>query len=97
LKNLDFCPFCGSDEIEIVRYVCGLDFEAHARCLHCAAQGGTFVEETEDEAIESVTRDWNQKSLRPNTICHKIKRFFVQLENDYYTYWHKLKTWDFFK
>jgi hypothetical protein len=95
--TLDYCPFCGYDEIEIVRYDHDLGIEAHARCLHCAAQGGTFIEETEDAAMESVARDWNQKDLRPNTVCHRVKRFFVQLEYDYSLYWHKLKTWDFFK
>jgi hypothetical protein len=86
---LNYCPFCGYDNIEIVRCYHPLGFEAYAHCLHCSAQGGTFIKETEDDAMSSVIRDWNQKDIRPNTICHKVKRFVVQLEYDLRTCWRR--------
>jgi hypothetical protein len=98
--TLDCCPFCGNgaDEdgisIETSKHRLGL-IAAYIKCGHCAAQGGTVIGETEDEAIASAVRDWNQKDLRPNTVCHQVTRFFVQLEYDYYLYWRKLKNWDF--
>ncbi len=88
---LEYCPFCGNgageDGISINTGKHRLGVKAYVKCEHCSAQGGTFIEETEDEAIESAVRDWNQKDIRPNTICHKVKRFFVQLEYDLRTCW----------
>jgi len=85
--ELDYCPFCGSSEVSVDTEAHPLGVMAYVKCLHCAAQGGTFIEETEDEAIWSVIRDWNQKDIRPNTICHKVKRFVTQLEYDLRTFW----------
>ena len=92
--TLEYCPFCGSSEVSIKTRKHKLGIAAHAKCDHCAAQGGTFIEETKEESIKSVEFDWNQKDLRPSTVCHRVRRFFVQLEYDFYLYWHKLKNWE---
>jgi Lar family restriction alleviation protein len=92
---LDYCPFCGSSEITIKTRKHNLGIEAHAKCGHCSAQGGSFVEETKEAAVESVIQDWNQKDLRPTNICHRIKKRITQIEYDIHCYWYKIKNWDF--
>jgi hypothetical protein len=86
-SNIDYCPFCGETEIntEMAWHPHGIVI--YLKCSHCEARGGTFIEETEEAAIETATTDWNQKTLRPNTICHRLNRFFTQLEYDIRTLW----------
>lgn len=92
---LDYCPFCGYEEIHIKTRTVKLGIDAHAECGHCKARGGHFTDETKELAIESVIDDWNQRDLRPKTLCHRVRRMITQIEYDISCYWYKLKHWDF--
>lgn len=95
MQSLDYCPFCGYEKISIKTRSHKLGVSAHAECEHCRARGGNFIEDTKELVIDSITRDWNQSDLRPKTVCHKVKRMFVQLEYDLRSFYYKIKRWDF--
>lgn len=97
MEKLDYCPFCGNgadeDGIGFLTYESRtleedgyVEWTACVECRHCMAQSGHFGAETKELAAEQATNNWNEAS-RPNTICHKVKRFFVQLEYDLRTCW----------
>ena len=94
VKELDYCPFCGCDEIASKYRKHKLGVAAYIRCNHCSAQGGTFIEGHEEAALESARQDWNQNSLRPKTLCDQIERWTSQLQYDAHSFWYKVKNWD---
>jgi hypothetical protein len=93
---IDYCPFCGEDQqISLKFSKHRLGMSASVKCGHCAAQGGSFIEEDKELAAESALRDWNQNSLRPKTLCDCVEHFVGQLQYDIRSYWYKIKHWDF--
>lgn len=95
-NNLNYCPFCGETELTINVKDHKFGHKAYISCTHCAARGGTFIEETMELAIERVTLDWNQKGLRrSNTIYSKITKFIIQCYYDLGCIYYKIKNKDF--
>lgn len=91
---LDYCPFCGGTELVISTVLHSIGYCSQVKCGHCGARGGSYVDETEEESIEKAVGDWNQKDIRPNTICHRIPRFFSQVTYDLECLWYKIRHWD---
>lgn len=56
-------------------------------CDHCGAQGGSFVEDTIHQALNRAKEDWNQPSLRPHTLCDRVRQFWIQLGYDLRSGW----------
>jgi hypothetical protein len=86
MTDLDHCPFCGCDILSIKTEPHRIGTLAQVTCNHCCASGGSFVEFDTQDAIEQAAKNWNQKNLRPNTFCDKVKRFLTQLEYDIRTF-----------
>jgi len=92
---LDYCPFCGCVEVALIKRQHDQGVFSQIECTHCGARGGSFIEETDNEAFESARNDWNQSSLRPNTLCDRVRRKLTQLEYDLHEFLYKIKHWDF--
>jgi len=59
--NLKDCPFCGYDTVlETMQVRKG--WEADAHCNGCLASIHTITYDTEQEAIDAATSDWNRRS-----------------------------------
>lgn len=94
MHSLEFCPFCGCDDVDLKTDKHKYGFMSYAQCQHCAARGGSFVEDTIKDSMDRAIDDWNQKVLRSLTISDKIKRIVTQLEYDLYMIWDKIKNRD---
>lgn len=67
MNALDYCPFCGSDDVSIDICITAEDrlgWMAQAVCGHCCARGGNYVDLDIDKAKRDVADNWNQKCLR---------------------------------
>jgi hypothetical protein len=100
MAQIDYCPFCGCEDVKLV-HLTNDDFECYyVKCQHCRSQGPNYsvddklsVEEV-DDAISSAIQEWNDKDLRPDTVCHKVKRLWGQLIYDIDAIWYKIRNWD---
>ena len=97
MKHFDYCPFCGNSvDDDGIGYLTYQDrtveddgyemWMACVECRHCMAQSGHFGADTQEAAAEQAAENWNA-ATRPNTLCHRVKRFFTQLEYDIRTCW----------
>jgi transcription elongation factor Elf1 len=64
MSNLDYCPFCGADEVALETASHRHGSMAQVVCGHCCARGGNFVDIDTQKAKAQATKNWNQKGLR---------------------------------
>lgn len=90
MKKLDFCPFCGSDEVEVVSDVSPKEKHFYVQCYHCTATGSSFgsialvdgdFEETDEELTTAAVDAWN-KCGRPGWWHRLVKRRLAQIHYD---------------
>jgi Lar family restriction alleviation protein len=92
--KLKYCPFCGCDDVRVKHRKAKLGTSSYIECSHCAARGGSFVGDNDCDD-DAAIRDWNQSDIRPETICHRVRLWFTQLEYDITSYYYKIRHWDF--
>lgn len=63
MSDLDYCPFCGSDDVALQTTNYDV-FAAQALCNHCCAMGGHFIDADSQKVKRQATESWNQKCLR---------------------------------
>lgn len=61
LENLLTCPFCGSAAV-LEAFPARKGFEASIHCNNCLAKMCSITYDTLSEAIESVTKSWNNRA-----------------------------------
>ena len=90
MKKLDCCPFCGSNEAELVSDISVKEKHFYVQCGHCAATGSSFgsialvdgdFEETDDELTQAAIDSWNQ-SGRPGWWHRYVTRQLAQIHYD---------------
>ena len=64
MSNLDYCPFCGADEVALETAPHHHGSMAQVVCGHCCARGGNYVCLDVEEAKKDAVENWNQKGLR---------------------------------
>ena len=63
MSDLDYCPFCGSDDVAL--QTTNYDVStAQVLCNHCCAMGGYFTDSNRQRVKDLATENWNQKCLR---------------------------------
>ena len=61
MAELKPCPFCGGEAL-IESFVVRKGFEACVVCCDCLVSMPTITFDTEEEAIDRATRDWNRRT-----------------------------------
>jgi len=90
MQHPDYCPFCKSSDCTLLEGNGEYFVSYYVKCNHCNARGSNFVELVEDgsdDAKNVAIKHWNQNDIRPNTICHTVKRMITQLRYDLTTLW----------
>jgi hypothetical protein len=66
MSNLDYCPFCGADEValETTQTSPNNEWMAQVVCGHCCARGGNYICPELEEARQNAVENWNQKDVR---------------------------------
>lgn len=100
MAQIDYCPFCGCEDVKLIQPT-NDDFECYyVECQHCNSKGPHYavddklsIEEVDDTMLNAI-QEWNNKELRPDTACHKVKRLWGQLIYDIDAIWYKIRNWD---
>lgn len=67
MNALDYCPFCGADDVTLDVCITAEDrvgWMAQVVCGHCCARGGNYVDLNANQAKQDAINNWNQKCLR---------------------------------
>jgi Lar family restriction alleviation protein len=80
IKSLDWCPFCGCKEVNLIEDDHEMGTLFYITCNHCGARGGSFI--GEDDTADDAIHDWNQKELRSRTLCERITKLLIQYQYD---------------
>ena len=61
MAELKPCPFCGGKAL-LEEFVVRKGFEACIVCSDCMVNMPTITYDTQEEATEAVTKDWNRRA-----------------------------------